>query len=263
MATPARAHLESLLRARKLDGTLDTAHPLRPDAPELAASGVAWLDTRLGGGWPRGQISEVVGPRSSGRSWLAAQTLAQVTREGELAALVDATDSFDPASLSHVRIDWPHLLWVRGRMPAGGAATRAGHTVQEQELERTLKAMALVLQAGGFGVVVLDVGDVPAALLRRLPFTTWLRLARLVEGRDTACLVLAPEPLTRSAQGVSVRLAASAVAGQWAGAHACSRRLAGLATRARITRSRWRAEDEETVVAATAPEAALEDVRTA
>jgi hypothetical protein len=252
MATPARAHLESLLRARKLDATLDAAHPLQPDAPEPAPSGLAWLDGRLGGGWPRGQVSEVVGPRSSGRSWLAAQAVAQATRQGELAALVDATDSFDPASLAHVAVHWPHLLWVRGRVPVGGAATRAAQALQEQELDRALKAMALVLQAGGFGVAVLDVGDVPAALLRQLPFTTWLRLARLVEGRDTACVLLAPEPLARSARGVSVRLSGGTAAGRWSGDHASSRWLAGLATHARLVRARWRAEDEQEVVVPTA-----------
>ncbi len=247
MATPARAHLESLLRARKLDATLEGARPLDPDAPNPATSGLAWLDARLGGGWPRGQVSEVVGPRSSGRSWVAAQAMAAATRQEELAALVDATDSFDPGSLAHVAVHWPHLLWVRGRVPLGGAATRAAQSLQEQELDRALKAMALVLQAGGFGVVVLDVGDVPAALLRGLPFTTWLRLARLVEGRDTACLLVAPEPLARSAQGVSVRLSGGTTAGRWAGDHTRSRRLAGLDTHARIVRSRWQAEDEQQV----------------
>lgn len=262
MATPARAHLESLLRARKLDATLDAASPLGAAGPERLPSGVAWLDARLGGGWPRGEVSEVVGPRSSGRSWLAAQALAQATHLGELAALLDATDSLDPASLSGLPMHWPHLLWVRGRVPVGGAPTRATQTLQEQELDRVLKAMALVLQAGGFGVVVLDVGDVPAPLLRRLPFTTWLRLARLVEGRDSACLVLAPEPLTRSARGASVRLATGAPAGEWAGTHPCSKRLAGLVTRARVAEARWRADDQEVVAASTLPEAGVE-VRTA
>ena len=88
MATPVLAHLESLLRARRLDGTLGASQPPHPDAPEPASSGLAWLDERLGGGWPRGQVSELVGPRSSGRSWLAAQTMARATRQGELAALV-------------------------------------------------------------------------------------------------------------------------------------------------------------------------------
>jgi hypothetical protein len=262
MATPARAHLESLLRARKLDATLDAPAGAGPDP---AASGLAWLDARLGGGWPRGEVSEVVGRRSSGRSWLAAQALARATSDGELGGLVDATDSFDPASLGSLPVHWPHLLWVRGRVPVGGAPTRATQDRLERELEQVLKAAALVLQAGGFGMVVLDLGDVPAPALRRLPFTTWLRLARLVEGRDMACLVLAPEPLARSARGVSVRLEAGNAAGEWAGAHPCARRLAGLLTRVRVTGARWRDDDRgaEIRFAAESPGIASEGARSA
>lgn len=252
MATPARARLESLLRERKLDATLPGTYPARGQGPEPAPSGLPWLDARLGGGWPRGEVSEVVGPRSSGRTWLAIQAMARATREGELAALVDATDSFDPGSLAHTAIHWPHLLWVRGRTPGGDAATRAAQAMQEQEIDRALKAAALVLSAGGFGVVVLDLGDVPAPLLRRQPFTTWLRLTRLVEGRDLACLVLAPEPLTRSARGVSVRLAGGA-AGRWTGAPGLSRWLAGLEIDARIARARW--HESDTVPAVTQDDA--------
>lgn len=265
MATPVLAHLESLLRARRLDGTLGASQPPHPDAPEPASSGLAWLDERLGGGWPRGQVSELVGPRSSGRSWLAAQTMARATRQGELAALVDAADSFDPGSLAHVEVGWPYWLWVRGRMPAGGLATGAARALQDQELDRAIKAAALVLQAGCFGVVVLDFSEVPAPLLRRLSFTIWLRLARLVEGRETACLVLAPEPTTRSARGFSVRLDAGGTAGEWAGDHPCARRLAGLVTRVHVTGARWRDGDQGVEIRSAADTAGAtgEDVRSA
>lgn len=265
MAASARAHLESLLAARKLDVTLDGVVPFRPDAPEPVSSGLAWLDARLGGGWPRGEVSEVAGPRSSGRSWVAAHALARVTQQGELAALVDATDSCDPASLGRLPVHWPHLLWVRGQVPVGVARTSAARARLDQELDRILKAAALVLSAGGFGVVVIDLSDVPAPVLRRLPFTTWLRLARLVEGRDTACLVLAPEPITRSARGASVRLEAGSAAGEWAGAHACARRLAGLLTRARLTGTRWRDDDRGDEIRTSAGDAGArgEDARSA
>ena len=252
MATPARVHLESLLRARKLDATLSTAHPLRPDRREPAPSGVAALDVRLDGGWPRGEVSEVVGPRSSGRTWLMGQALAHATRRGELAALIDATDGFDPASLT-IPVEWPYLLWVRGRPwgdPAHGGPARV---LGEQMVDRALKAAALVLQAGGFGVVALDLGDVPVPTLRRLPFTTWLRLSRLVEGRDTACLILAGDAVARSAQGVSVRVASDGTeAGMWHGAEPRSQWLAGLVARARIVRTRWQEADDHGVVVRTA-----------
>src|SRR4029079_15888036 len=76
-----RAALESLLRVRKLDVTLpllgpdgEAFAPVR-DAAHTAPTGVADLDLRLGGGLPRGHVSEIVGAASSGRSTLAAQAL--------------------------------------------------------------------------------------------------------------------------------------------------------------------------------------------
>ena len=73
MAFPTRhAHVESLLRERKLDRTLTTAIPSTIGADQVAPVGLAALDQRLPGGLPRGQVSEFIGPISSGRTaWLA------------------------------------------------------------------------------------------------------------------------------------------------------------------------------------------------
>ena len=53
-----------------------------------------------------------------------------------------------------------------------------------------MKALNLVLQAGGFGVVAIDLADVPPRALKRLPFTTWMRVQRAIEGSDTACVLV-------------------------------------------------------------------------
>src|SRR5207248_8436796 len=100
MAVPARARLESLLRAKRLDRTLTTAlPPLDPhDELAVAPTGITALDARLGGGFPRGQLSELVGPRSSGRTSVLLHLIAAATRRGELVALVDTLVRFDVAS---------------------------------------------------------------------------------------------------------------------------------------------------------------------
>ncbi len=205
----ARADLESLLRTRRLDRTLTTTLPV-PDAGAaadeyaVAPTSVAALDERLGGGLPRGQLSELVGPRSSGRTSLLASVLAAATRRGESVALVDALDMFDLESAAAAGLASDRMLWIRGQVSLSPGRCR---DTNQRALEHTLRALALVLQAGHFGIVAFDAGDVPAEALRSLPFTTWLRLQRMVEGSTTVGLLVGSEPMARSAAGLTLNLA--------------------------------------------------------
>src|SRR5437763_5719987 len=113
MASLARADLESLLHTKNLDRTLTRGERVRPDL-DYASTGYATLDARLAGGIPRGQVSELVGPRSSGRTALTLQLLAAATNRGELVALVDALDMLDVESAAAAGIDLDRLLWIRG-----------------------------------------------------------------------------------------------------------------------------------------------------
>ena len=108
----ARADLESLLRTRQLDRTLTTRlAPVDPRDPfALAPSNIPGLDAGLGGGFPRGQLSELVGSRSSGRTSLLLHLLAAATARGELTALVDALDMLDVESASAAGVDLDRLL---------------------------------------------------------------------------------------------------------------------------------------------------------
>lgn len=243
MPALARADLEHLLRVRKLDVTLTSARPLVGGGERaVAPTSLPAVDGPLGGGWPRGQVSELVGAVSSGLTWVATLSLAAATRRGELAALVDTTDTFDPPSAASAGFLWPHLLWVRGTalgpVPPGWPATRPGREpdLWQVAVDRAIKAAALVLDAGGFDVVVLDLLGVPPAVVGRLPFTTWRRLQRMVEGCRTACVLLHTRPVGRSAGGVTVRLdPADGVVGRWAGASARARRLEGVQFEVRVT----------------------------
>jgi hypothetical protein len=242
MSALARADLEHLLRVRKLDTTLTSAKPLVAGGCAVAPTSLAAIDGPLGGGWPRGQVSELVGAVSSGLTWVAAMSLAAATRRGELAALIDTTDTFDPPSAATAGFLWPHLLWVRGTAlgpaPPCWPATRPGREpdLWQVAVDRAIKAAALVLDAGGFDVVVLDLLGVPPALVGRLPFTTWRRLQRMIEGRRTACVLLHARPVGRSAGGVTVRLdPAGSVAGRWVGASARACRLEGVQFEVRVT----------------------------
>jgi hypothetical protein len=254
MANSARAALESALRVRKLDRTLTTAlEPERGDPSMLVATDVASLDAALRGGLPRGQLSEIAGPRSSGRTSLLCQVIAAATRRGEIAALVDTFDRLDVASADSAGIVLDRLLWVRGqaitRMQDAGlrthpdtwSATPGPSGLFERTIDRALKALNLVLQAGGFGVVAIDLADVPPVALKRIPFTTWLRVQRIIEGSDTACVLLTPEPLSRSAGGLTLALTGRS---SWAGDSERSRRLASLDCTTRIVSPRRRVDGE-------------------
>ncbi len=251
MANPAVAVLESALRARKLDQTLTTARVPGKGDGFVAQTTIAGLDAALDGGLPRGQLSEIAGAQSSGRTTLLFQMLAAATHRGEIVALVDTFDRADVASLAWAGIALDRLLWIRGHAISGtgdsGPGTRSAvsspgpHALVDRVIERALKACHLVMQAGGFGLVALDLADAPLPALNRLPFTTWLRLQRAVEGSETAGVLMVPRPMARSAEGVTLVLDGRT---QWAGLSERSRRLAGLDVTARILSPRRRVNGE-------------------
>jgi recombination protein RecA len=201
----ARADLESLLRTRHLDRTLTTAitAPDPADDTAVAPTGVTALDAYLGGGFPRGQLSEVIGPRSSGRTSVLRGAMAAAAARGELVALVDALDTFDVESAAAAGIDLDRVLWIRGHVVTNPGLCR---DLNQRAVEQAIRAFALVLQAGNFGLAVFDAADAPADAVRRLPFTTWLRLHRMIEGTQTACVLVGSETMARSSAGVTVRL---------------------------------------------------------
>ena len=210
MPSLARADLESLLRAKRLDHTLTTSlPPVDPaasgggDDMVVAATGLPLFDARLGGGFPRGHLSELVGPRSSGRTSLLLRAFAAATARGELVALVDALDGFDVASALAAGVDLSRLLWIRGHVVSNPGFC---HDSNHRALDQALKACTLVLQAGHFGVVAFDVAGAPLPTVRRLPLTTWLRLGRIIEGSQTACVLIGEAPMARSTAGLTVRL---------------------------------------------------------
>jgi hypothetical protein len=213
---PARAELESLLRARKLDITLTTAAWRVTPEDRVAATGVPALDAVLGGGLRRGHLSEIVGVRSSGRTTLLCQIAAAAMARGEIAAIVDTHDRFDPASAAAAGVDVSRLLWIRDR----------------GDVSRALKAMNLVLQAGGFGIVALDLADVRIPALRQIPMTTWMRLSRVIEGSQTVALLVGAEHLARSPGGVTLALGGGE--GQWTGHGDRARLFRGVDVRPRV-----------------------------
>lgn len=204
-AATLKLQFESLL-----GGPLDWQS--RP-APECVPSGVPALDAATGG-LPRGCLTEIFGPASSGRTSLMLSILAQATEREEVCALVDAEDAFDPVSASAAGVHLDRLLWVR-------SANNAEHA---------LKAADLLIQGGGFGVVVLDLGDTPPAMARRISLTSWFRLRRAVENTHTVLISIARQSNAKTC--ASLQLECVREHALWSGAPHSSRLLRSISSRA-------------------------------
>jgi recA bacterial DNA recombination protein len=225
-AAPLRARLESLL-PECLSSTLLLRERV---APLMVPTGVAALDA-LTGGLPRGALSEITGSASSGRTGVMLAALAETTRRQEVCALVDASDSFDPTSAAAAGVDLERLLWVRcsdrprrrefragrtARVAARDGMEEAGITANagfafSAVLEQVLKVTDLLLQSGGFGMVVLDMGDIPPESARRIPLTSWFRFRRAVEPTATVLLLVEQESCAKTCASLVVQLKGQAV----------------------------------------------------
>ena len=215
--------------------------------PEMASSGISALDA-LTGGLPRGCLTEICGPASSGRTTVLLAALAAATRRGEYCALIDASDALDPHSMAAAGVDLDRLLWVRcgeSSSPKNNSPQRHRGTEKnrgpkkdgcpilaapfaappqagfkfgqnkfstedsrspEHRLEQVLRATDLLLESGGFGLIILDLADLPAASARRIPLTTWFRFRRAVEHKLTILLAIEQQPIAGSCSSLQLQL---------------------------------------------------------
>ena len=201
-----RARVESTL-GEHLSSTLFLREKV---APLTVSTGLALLDA-ITGGLPRGALSEITGPASSGRTGVMLAALAGTTRREEACALVDASDNFDPASAAAAGVDLGRLLWVRCSERERSSLRKDHQRAALGRLEQVLKVTDLLLQGGGFGMVVLDLGDISPESARRVPLTSWFRFRRAVESTATVLLVIEREPYAKTCASLVVRLQRKAV----------------------------------------------------
>jgi hypothetical protein len=155
---------------------------------DLVSTGVPEMDARIGG-LPRGALTEIYGPPCSGRTSVLLSALAARTSNSEVCALVDARDSFDPATASASGVQLDRLLWVRC-----------------QNVDQSLRATDLLIQSGGFGMVAVDLSDVSARLARQVPLHVWFRFRRAVEDTSTILLLLEQETNAKTCASLVLRL---------------------------------------------------------
>ena len=183
-AASLRLHVES-----KLVGRVVSPFRFREAcAPQVVPTGITALD-ELTGGLPRGCLTEIYGPPCSGKTSILQSALAARTKAAEACALVDAKDSFDSVGSQRAGVFLPRLLWVR----CGG-------------IDQALRSVDLLLHGGGFGLVALDLGDVPTRLVRQVQLNVWFRMRRAVEDTSTVFLVLAQETHAKTCASLVLRV---------------------------------------------------------
>jgi hypothetical protein len=166
-----------------LNAALTTTLGFRPESKtrEILPSGIGPLDALIEG-FPRGAISEIIGPDSSGRTTLIHSLLAASTSKFEICAYVDTDDSFDPVTAAAAGVSLSQLVWIRCGHDAGHA----------------LKAADYLLHAGGFGVIVLDLCQVSPRVANRIPISYWYRFRRAIENTPAILALAEKQPLARS-----------------------------------------------------------------
>jgi hypothetical protein len=193
---PQRVIPASFKDARLAGVTPASSLAVRP-APEMVSSGIAAMDA-FTGGLPRGCLTEICGPASSGRSTFMLSALAAATQRGECCAVVDASDTLDPQSAAASGIELNRLLWVR-------CGENSLHP--EKRLEQLLRVADLLLESGGFGLLALDLGDLPPQSARRVPLATWFRFRRAVEHTSTVLLAVEQQAIAGSCSSLLIKLA--------------------------------------------------------
>ena len=157
---------------------------------ECVPTGIPAIDELIGGGVPKGTLTEICGAPSSGRTTVMYSLLAEATRRLECCAWIDASGVFDPASAEEAGVDLARVLWV----DCGGNA------------EHALKSADLLIQAGGFGLVVLDLGDLPVREARRIPLASWFRLRHAAERTGAALVTVEREMYARSCSAIQLEM---------------------------------------------------------
>jgi len=209
VASPARPTLafQRVSAIPKLAGVTSASRlEVRP-ALQMVSSGVRAIDT-LTGGLPRGCLTEICGSASSGRTSVLLAALTAATQRQEVCALVDVSDALNPHAAAAAGVDFKRLLWVR----CGKANSSQRHRGTEKNeklekpVEQALRVTDLLLQSVGFGLVIIDLGDTPLRMARRIPLATWFRFQRAVEHTSTVLFVISQVPCAQTCASLLLKV---------------------------------------------------------
>lgn len=137
----------------------------------------------VGLSFTRGNLAEIAGEASSGKTSLTLSLVSKLTQEGEVCAVVDSCDSLDVRSAYLANVALENVLWIK----CGG------------NLEKAFLSADYLVQAKGFGAIWLNLSGLSKDKLKRVPRTYWYRYRTRIKETPTLFLVTAEEPVTGSA----------------------------------------------------------------
>jgi recombination protein RecA len=155
---------------------------------EVVSTGALALDIALGiGGLPRGRVTEIFGPESSGKTTLAMHVVAEAQRNGGICAFVDAEHALDPAYAANIGVDVDELL-----------------ISQPDTGEQALEIADMLVRSGAIDVVVIDsvaaltpraeiegeMGDTHVGLQARLMSQALRKLTANLNKTHTICIFI-------------------------------------------------------------------------
>lgn len=152
---------------------------------EKVSSGSIGLDISLGGGIPRGRITEIYGPESSGKTTIALHIIAEVQRMGGIAGFIDAEHALDPVYAQNIGVDINNL-----------------YISQPDNGEQALEIAETMIRSGSIDIVVIDsvaalvpkaeidgeMGDSHVGLQARLMSQALRKLTSIIS--QTNCVVI-------------------------------------------------------------------------
>jgi recombination protein RecA len=155
---------------------------------EAISTGAMSLDIALGiGGLPRGRVTEIYGPESSGKSTLAMHVVAEAQRNGGICAYVDAEHAMDPVYARAIGVDIDELL-----------------ISQPDTGEQALEITDMLIRSGSLDVIVIDsvaaltpraeiegeMGDSHVGLQARLMSQALRKLTANLNKSNTICVFI-------------------------------------------------------------------------
>jgi hypothetical protein len=204
------ANIASLLNSAQSWQSASALRLLKAE-PKFPPLPVPLLKGLFKNGLQRGTIAEISGKRSSGKTSVCFDVLAQATRGGEICALLDTCGTFHPQSAADAGVELSRLIWIRCNGNSGHA----------------LRAADLLLHAGGFGVVCLDLCEVPVRILNQVPLSYWYRFARAIENTPAVLLICTTFSQVKCSTANHLELTPQTI--HWSGEHP-SVLLAGIET---------------------------------